>query len=1214
MATRIDKKVSQNLDIANNYSALQDYLLRRAGRKLNDINYIGLLRNNALSDLEDSGEALTNVLEYITRVDDANEISIYGTYKPEDFEITKEFIKNEITTSFLTPLKEISIAGGIAGAEVSTTPRIRVEDRIDQINSFTGKGTLNGLHSGPTAIFYRAGEGVDQEFGTLKFTTFNENTGAITISSQNVVINANQLDSYNSQLATPNTLVWVLKSYINPSTNKEVSLVGAGISIKSVVTGSSIVNNQTVYTRQLQTTDTISRTKLKDIKEILGVSIFSQLVYKFSREYSVLNPPKWFLEAPSPSGNTTPYGADDINQLTSQSILEFKNGAFKLYSEKEYFNSGAYVETRVSPEDRYVYNGNNVTKDSNMRFSKPPRVLIDSQYNWGVRWDGYLRLDNSTDSKFIFELETNTAVKIDVVNGGTNSVPQWTEVFNSFDNAKSARFLNREDLYVSKTSFNLDNLPDKFIYPLVNDQYRYVPISIRMWNGGLDRGNDEALVPLEPNLFIKVGASTTSPNTTDTFYSGEISVTIAIDGSNITVNPVTNPNVNLLSILNDPTSSVTYSLVSKSESITRVIGQNPNGTIIEETVTLVVPFSSPESITLSVTNNVIFAAALPNGGAGIYTLRITPNRNNYIRTVLWSSRIVSPKDEYNGYQDLTSGVFEPSIYRYEFDSRPPWWKVSEGNRYLLGQTISKTNDPLDGFVDNTFQFILKSLAEGVGKYGNGSGVYTSRQNLILGESKYAGDTDSSNYIGMRLTPNLLGEGGIVKFTGLPVNNAQFDSSDLLGANDLGGSPNNKTVSGTKLSPRITNLNWNALTSRFYLYSNFTAITASDDATLYGFPAFTSNSDWAKPIIVNAVAEATNLAFTTGVQGFAAPLVLNVERIKYNTSTDLFGTDNNAPLGTNEIWLLAFTTTFAPAQTSLNSKFVKYFLESDIAFQFANVDTGESVSFADVLKMTYTYNVSGTSSVVNSTTSSFTGAYVSGGTGAPTTLPQFTVVVNATGGITVTVTNPGLNVVSGMVFKVPTTGATTALANLGADFRLTFSFVSSLSEVPKVPSERVTPFGYDIPSSYTNGMCYPPYDISDVLLKDIARSDSDLYNTTLSPIGNYDVIWGDHTQSNIGGNKLNIAEKIEFSYSTTELPSQIISTVPTGSKDFSDTGYEYTHRIKVELPIFKSDNTPFDEDVYEHIGNQEKVKDTYYLFVNARSTPTNSGSALLPGLA
>ena len=1131
MATRIDKKVSQNLDIANNLTALQSFLLRRAGRKLNDINYIGLLRNNALSDLEDPGEALTNVLEYITRVDDANEISIYGTYKPEDFEITREFVENEITKSFLTPLAGVSIAGGVAGATVSTTPRIMVEDRIDQINSFTGKGTLNGLHAGPTAVFYRARSGVDQEFGKLRFGSFNENTGAISfVDGEFIFKDVAAGEAFIAQTeSNPEDIVLTLKGYVNPATDQEVSLVGTGITIKGTVVDSFLDGGETVYERQFQTTDANSLAKLKELKGIIGAE-FINTQYRFSREFSVLNPPQWFLESPNDSANNLPYSADDTDPATSQSLLEFKQGAFQLYSEKEYFNSGAYIETRIPVEDRGVYNGNNITKDSNMRFSQPPRVLRDNQDNWGVRWDGFLRIDNDgTDRKYIFEVETNTSLRIDVVNGGTDLAPTWTEVFSSFDDEKNAKFIREGDRYLSQTSFTLDNLPSRFIYQTDvggTTGYRYVPISIRMWNGGPDLAYEDLEVPIEPNIFIKYGQSVTDPNTPDTFYSGELIIEVSEVSPDIIVTPDEESEIDLEGVLLDTSASVTYQLVAFDETITRVIGEDENGDPIEETVTITIPLGTPEEITLTTAAGVIYADALPATGSGFYVLQLVPNRDNYSRATLWSSRIVSPQDEYNGYAGLLDVNFEPSIYKYEFDARPPWWKVSEGNRYLFG-AISKTNDPIDGFVNNSFKSSFQSDATEVGLYGDGAGAYTSRPNLILGEAAYSAETDSSNYIGMRLVPNLLGEGGLVKFTGIPINNALFDSSESLGVNDLGGAPNHQTIAAGNITEQIAPMYWEGVTTnRFYLHSDLTIVTASDNPTTYGFPAFASESDWAKPIIVNAIANANDLAFTTSVQGFVAPLVLSVERVKYNTSTDTFLVDDGV-LGTNEVWLLAFGTPFAPAQVSLNGKYVKYFLEEDIAFQFAKVDTGESISFSDTLKITY-----------------------DGGSGA---------------------------------------------------------FTSGLSEVPKVPSERVTPFGYDQPSNYTSGICYPPYVISDILLESVAISDSNLYNPS-TPIGNYDVIWGDHTLSDLGENKLNISEKLEFSYSITDDPTNIVTT---SSKSLNDS--DYTHRIRVELPIFKDDGTPFDEDVYEHIGNQEKVKDTYYLFVNARQNPLVSNSPLLSGI-
>ena len=65
---------------------------------------------------------------------------------------------------------------------------------------------------------------------------------------------------------------------------------------------------------------------------------------------------------------------------------------------------------------------------------------------------------------------------------------------------------------------------------------------------------------------------------------------------------------------------------------------------------------------------------------------------------------------------------------------------------------------------------------------------------------------------------------------------------------------------------------------------------------------------------------------------------------------------------------------------------------------------------------------------------------------------------------------------------------------------------------------------------------------------------------------------------------------------------------------------------MELPIFKVDPTDtteaerlataqeiLDEDIYYHIGNNEKVKDVYYLFVNGREDTSDETSNLKPGM-
>ena len=256
------------------------------------------------------------------------------------------------------------------------------------------------------------------------------------------------------------------------------------------------------------------------------------------------------------------------------------------------------------------------------------------------------------------------------------------------------------------------------------------------------------------------------------------------------------------------------------------------------------------------------------------------------------------------------------------------------------------------------------------------------------------------------------------------------------------------------------------------------------------------------------------------------------------------------LNSGLIYLLAFTTSFDPALSgtdAIDGEIIQYYKEKDIAFQFKSVDTGESISFSDVLKLTY---------------------------------------------------------------DQPTTQQNTS------------GFNSDTSEVPKVPSERVTPFGFDSPI-YTQDICYPPYTTSSPSLKETVVTDSALYATggSAKPAGNYDVIWGNHTETGLSGANfqgtamaLNIIEKLEFSYPdvTIESPANVIESL--GSPP-TLTDSDYSHRLKIELPIYNVANpqVALDEDIYYHIGNNERVKDVYYLFVNGREDTSDAASNLKPGM-
>ena len=1227
MAVRIDKTVSQKENIANNYATLKSYLLRRAGRKLNDVEYIGLLRNNALGDLDDPGEALTNILEYITRIDDAGEISIYGTYKPEDFEITRKFVDNEISSSFLRPLKDVSLAGGVAGATVATNPRIRIQDRTNLIDSFTGKGSINGIHKGPTAIFYKTKSGKLQPVGNFTFTSdFNLTTGDV-----NAGYTTSWGTGYTDASFGSSKQAFLVTGYTSTATGKEISLIGTNIFLEADFSVTPIT---------FKAGGDASLQRLKELRSILGTTAFTSTAFSLEREYSALTKPLWFTQSPGREAELglatpTPGGPDDFNPETSDSVIFFERGKFKLYSEPEYYNSGAYVFDRVPLEDRDSYSGDNVTKDSNMRFLQPPRVLRDNNYNWGVRWDGYLRIDKAaTARKYIFEVETNSAVKIDVYDGGVTSetiTPSaWdTAIDTSYGsvqtnaipttNVLSSNFAQEKDRFVSRYSFTLNDLDTAgtFSYDTsATTKYRYVPISIRMWNGGSDKVDPEQElyeVPLEPDLFLKYAYSETNAGVVDSFYSGDVKISIASNNTDVTISDAGD-----IPLIDDYLAAVAagtlnvaanLQLVQKEETETiTYIDENGDSQTINVTTESAI---TPINITLSGTDNtdVDIATAtdadgndvsstLTDGDSVTYILRFTPNRSGYSYSTLWSTKIIGPKQEfYQGYADLLGGksytesvpnYIEPLSNKLTLDQRPEWWKVSDGNRYIRSIALSKSNDPLDGFKSNSFQGTLKS-AEGpsnayLGLYGDGAAapnrVFSTRKNLILGEAKYPSEADSSNYLGLRLTSNFLGEGGKIKFTGIPINNADFDwtgrtltQDRALGQDDLGGGQNHKTAINAELTSRTATIYWDGTEAgaditgkeKFLLHNNLGATVGptvtQDDPTTYGLPAFgdAGNAVWSQPIIIVAVSDdSTNGPNSDGQ--FVAPLVLGVERVIYDrdeTVGNRISENSATALTGNQVYLLAFTTAYVPSRAALDGREITYYNEADVAFQFGNVDTGESVSFADVLKATYDPVIAAAN---------------------PDTNPE--------------------------------------------------GFDSSTSEIPKVPSERVTPFGFDS-SLYTQDICYPPYVTSSPPLVPTVIEDAALYATggSAKPSGNFDVFWGNHdttgdglTGSNFPSGKnmvLNITEKLEFAYpdisvaGLAETPADIVEPISGIQLNFNN----YSHRLKVELPIFDIENpgTALDEDVYIHIGDQSKVKDVYYLFVNGRNDVADAASGNLPQL-
>jgi hypothetical protein len=1039
MATRVTP--DPQLSLINETDRIRR-LRRRAGKREGLSNYIGLRRSSALSDVDSPVASLNNILDKISLIEDAGERNLYGRpYNALDWNVTKDFISQDIDKSFLSQLNNTSVGGGVLGSTVSTTPRIRIQDRISLLNSFYGEGSFPGLHSGPSAQFYR-NPGSDI-IGRIKFTISGSTVTVTEIKAPDGLTNLTTSDILNGS----EKVVLDLDNYETPD-GVIASLTGANLSL--------LLESPSSWSALGLSTST----GLESIKEVVGESVFGNLKFKISRLVSKLNPPDWFTESPS-----DPVASDDNNPATSSKVLVSRRGGISPLVERGYWFTREYVETRWTNAERTLVGKNNVTQDSNMRWREPPLPLRGEEFNWGVRWDGYLRL---TPGTYAFLVQTNVSVRIDM------DVDGWTDVFNTQTAAQE-----NEDTYISAQSFSTGDLDDKYKYftgdNLATDWVAYVPVTVRMFHGGPDKSQPELVIPAEPNLFIK----TTSITSARSWYSEDFEVSLAgtdgdwtLSGADVT---------SLKAILEDTAASAQYLLISKDGQF----------------------FDTPEEIALSISGSDVVSdtTGLTSGN---YVLSVLPVRGSGFGAnleALWRGRIASPSVTSSTYTDLTDSGYTPDFLRIPFDERPPWWKISDGSPFNRGDDPTTTNTLLDGFVRNTFKPVLESDVDGVGLYGDGADpvTYSSRPNIILGEVRYSEeDPLGSNYISIRLEPNSLGQGGLLIVDSLPSNNSTFDDSILLGANDLGGTPNHLTGSSGKPVARIAQLHLAEddteveTYNKYFLHADLTVLSEDDDPEVYGFPAF-SSSQWLSPITILAVRVADNEEFDTNVKSFVDILVLSVERLEVD--------------GYN---VLAFSTSLesildeGTEVSQFNGKYVEYYTESSVDYPYQKVDTGASLSFADVLKITYD----------------------------------------------------------------------------GSD-----NLVPAESEIPRPPSDRVTPWGFDRPE-FGSGLCYPPYATVNTLLADTAVSDEDLYT---APTGNYDVIWGDITKPQLGGKVLRVLEKLEFSGDP--------GAVEVVSPPVNLTAKSYTHRVKVNFPL---DSSAYDEDALEFIGNGETVKDSYYLYINLDS--------------
>ena len=101
-----------------------------------EVKYFGLIRDDALDDIESSTEALQEVLKDIQSI---SERETEGVFNLKDVSILDGIEVFGVTREDLSPLKGAALTDGAGEAIVN--PRQRLQDRITHFESFAGRGT-----------------------------------------------------------------------------------------------------------------------------------------------------------------------------------------------------------------------------------------------------------------------------------------------------------------------------------------------------------------------------------------------------------------------------------------------------------------------------------------------------------------------------------------------------------------------------------------------------------------------------------------------------------------------------------------------------------------------------------------------------------------------------------------------------------------------------------------------------------------------------------------------------------------------------------------------------------------------------------------------------------------------------------------------------------------------------------------------------------------
>lgn len=448
-----------------------------------EVKYFGLTRDDALSDLESSKDALQEVLKDIQSV---SERETEGLFNIRDVSVLDGIENFGISREDIAPLKGASLTDGEGEAIIK--PRQRLQDRIAHFESFAGRGTPF-IGSGPVKYVYYAPPVGTELPGTASVAA----NGTITGTATNFNGSTGASDPF-----TPHVLS--TGDYINAYNNK-----GERVGRYKV----SSVSSQTVMA--------VTNAEAGSITAISNVTL--KVVYSHT------SPPPFFTESITSTAFNAPDNIPNLSQVElSHRIGDTSTGLFKPKKYKEDWWEGNYersfntVAGGTDPAFIYGEDGENadnnpvfnIIKDGNKNYELLADEFIEGR-NLGIRYDFLFRKE-FTGQFFKWAVQKFGEVKIDMykqtgVDGNGDPEGSWINVLDTTDEStyhvfvdkasNTDNFLKFREVYMNGGSnFGATATTSEAAFLDTRDTYtdeednevsafnnEFVPVVIRYWYG-----------------------------------------------------------------------------------------------------------------------------------------------------------------------------------------------------------------------------------------------------------------------------------------------------------------------------------------------------------------------------------------------------------------------------------------------------------------------------------------------------------------------------------------------------------------------------------------------------------------------------------------------------------------------------------------------------------------------------------------------------------